>query len=130
MKKLIIGVFLVLSLLAFIPFQGKIDVIKESSLAEVQEILGMSFDAKKPNMKVKGVSALVGQDIIKNGFSKRSGQKKSRRQSKHFVCRPAVERFVGFSMRQAKSLCNCYTIITYAHLFISIFFKSVGQSGN
>lgn len=57
-----------------------------TSLSEVQELLGVDFKSKKPNTKLKNVSPLIGEDLVKNGFSKRKGEKKSRRQSKHFVC--------------------------------------------
>lgn len=39
-----------------------------------------------PDLSVEGVSAAVGEDIIKYGVSKREGENKSKRQSKHFVC--------------------------------------------
>lgn len=39
-----------------------------------------------PDLSVEGVSAAVGEDIVKYGVSKREGKQKSKRQSKHFVC--------------------------------------------
>jgi mono/diheme cytochrome c family protein len=86
MRRLLVGGILMMSLLAFGPTHDKIKVNAESSLIDVQESLGMDFSAKKPNLKVKGVDAAIGEDIVKNGFSKRDGKKKARRQSKYFVC--------------------------------------------
>ena len=39
-----------------------------------------------PDLSIDGVSAIVGEDIVKYGVSKREGEQNSKRQSKHFVC--------------------------------------------
>jgi len=60
-------------------------IVDGTSVAMVLEQMGEDYLAKKPK-DIKNVSAQIGEDIIKRGFSKRKGQKKSKRQSKHFVC--------------------------------------------
>ena len=77
---------LLFSALSFVNKDEGIQIQQEDSLADIQESLGMDFGDKKPKEGIKGVSARIGQDIVINGFSKRKGEKKSRRQSKHFVC--------------------------------------------
>jgi mono/diheme cytochrome c family protein len=71
-----------------ISFIGKeqIQFDKSDSVNDVLIKLGKAPSDKKPNMIISGVSAEVGEDIVKHGFSKRKGFKKSKRQSKHFVC--------------------------------------------
>ena len=86
MKKVIIGVVAVFALMAFMPLKKKFKLDRSTSVAELQEVLGTDYKSKKPNTKVRGVKASIGEDIVKNGFSKRKGEKKARRQSKHFVC--------------------------------------------
>ncbi len=57
----------------------------DDTVSRVLEALGEDLSDTKPKLKGKS-SAQIGEDIIRNGFSKREGLKKSRRQSKHFVC--------------------------------------------
>ncbi len=59
---------------------------KSEGVADVLKNLGEDYSTKMPKTTIKGVSALVGEDIVKNGFSKRDNLSKSKRQSKHFVC--------------------------------------------
>lgn len=61
------------------------DIDSSTSVAMVLEQMGEDYSNKKPKA-IKNVSAEIGEDLIKRGFSKRKGQKKSKRQSKHFVC--------------------------------------------
>ncbi len=63
----------------------KLVISGDTSVASLLEQMGEDFSAKKPK-DIKNVSAEIGEDIIKRGFSKRGGLKKSKRQSKHFVC--------------------------------------------
>jgi len=86
MKKVIIGIITIVILAAFIPFQKKLKVDRSTSVADLQEALGTEYKSKKPNTKIRGVKASIGKDIVNHGFSKQKGEKKSRRQSKHFVC--------------------------------------------
>jgi len=86
MIKIVITVITIFLMLAFAPYKKMDPINKDTSLAEIQEQLGIDFGSKKPNMKIKGVSARVGEDLVKKGFSKIDGQKKAKRQSKHFVC--------------------------------------------
>lgn len=39
-----------------------------------------------PDLTIEGTSALIGEDIVKYGFSDREGKQKVKRQSRHFVC--------------------------------------------
>lgn len=39
-----------------------------------------------PDLTIEGVSAKIGEDLVKYGFSEREGMTKVKRQSKHFVC--------------------------------------------
>jgi len=76
--------FLALSAPSFVGEEA-IEISDQTSVAEVLEKLGEDYSSKKPK-DLKNVSAEIGEDIIKRGFSKRDGLKKSKRQSKHFVC--------------------------------------------
>lgn len=58
----------------------------QTSVSEVLVMLGEKAPDNKPNTIIDGVSAQVGEDIIKLGSSKRKGLKNAKRQSKHFVC--------------------------------------------
>ena len=60
--------------------------IASESVADVLEKFGQATPAKKPDYSIEGVSARVGEDIVKKGFSKLEDQKGSKRQSKHFIC--------------------------------------------
>ncbi len=57
----------------------------DQPLSSLLESFGEDFSNKKPLIK-NAVSAEIGEDLVRNGFSKRQGFKNSRRQSKHFVC--------------------------------------------
>lgn len=58
----------------------------QTSVSEVLIMLGEKAPDNKPNTIIDGVSAQVGEDIVKLGSSKRKGLKNAKRQSKHFVC--------------------------------------------
>ena len=74
------------ALMAFLPYEKDYVINRDTSLITILEQLGVSYSEKKPNLNIEGVSALVGEDIVKYGYSKRKGEKKSRKQSKHFEC--------------------------------------------
>jgi len=84
--KLAIGVGMLISMMAFVIIEPHDKFEQDKSVAVIEETFGKDYSKKKPNTKLKGVSAAVGEDIVKYGISKRPGEKKSRRQSKHFVC--------------------------------------------
>ena len=86
MKLISIGLVIIWGLLAWMPSSSKLEIKRSTSLAVVQEAAGEDFSDKKPKKDIEGVSEWVGEDIVKYGFSKRDGQKKAKRQSKHFVC--------------------------------------------
>lgn len=86
MKAIVFSIAACILFLAFAPYEEALKVDQSTSVAEIEELLGKDFDDKKANLKIKNVSAVIGEDLVKNGFSKRDGKKKARRQSKHFVC--------------------------------------------
>jgi mono/diheme cytochrome c family protein len=66
--------------------EEEIVVNSDSSVAEVEEQLGVNYTEKKPDFSIPGVNADVGRDIIFYGMSTDKNGKKLRKQSKHFVC--------------------------------------------
>ena len=56
------------------------------SIYQTLNTLGYRSVSHLPNFDIEGTSARVGEDIIKRGISKIEGQKKAKKQSKHFVC--------------------------------------------
>ena len=65
---------------------GSIEEFQDKSVSEVLMLFGESMDDKKPDLSISGVSARVGENIVRSGFSKEDGLRKSKRQSRHFVC--------------------------------------------
>lgn len=61
-------------------------VVATSSVVEVLELLGKDYSARRPDMSIPGVSAEVGEMLIKEGFAPKPNGGKTRIQSKHFVC--------------------------------------------
>jgi len=84
--KLVIGIGMLISMMAFVIILPEDNFDQDKSVAALEESFGKDYSTKKPKTHLKGVSAAVGEDIVKHGISKRPGEKKSRRQSKHFVC--------------------------------------------
>ena len=84
--KIAIGILTLVLSLSFSFKKNHFFLSDDQKLSEVLAILGEKDEIKKADMSIKGVSARVGEDIVKYGFSKRKGSKKSKRQSKHFVC--------------------------------------------
>ncbi len=64
----------------------KASVTAEMPVAEVLKKLGDKSITHQPNMGLKGVSAENGKKLFLEGISKSPNGKKSRKQSKHFVC--------------------------------------------
>ncbi len=59
----------------------------EDRVANVLRKLGKYDDSKYPNQNVKGnVSAEAGRMLVEEGFAKKTNGKKTKKQSKHFVC--------------------------------------------
>lgn len=87
MKKVAIGIILLGLTISFTfpEWQGP-RISPEAKVSALLEQLGENYSAKKPNLTIKNVSPRIGEDIVKNGFSKREDLAKARRQSKHFVC--------------------------------------------
>lgn len=56
------------------------------SLADILVKLGDSPNLDKYPKIVDGVSAEIGEDLVKNGFAQKINGKKTKKQSKHFVC--------------------------------------------
>lgn len=89
MMKFIIGSGLLVILLSFAVSDGyyrdTTTIDPDQSVLALLESMGENYTSKKPKFG-KNVSAQVGEDIVKYGFSDRDGFKNSGRQSKHFVC--------------------------------------------
>lgn len=66
--------------------QEKASVSEEMTVSEVLKKLGDKSITHQPNMALKGVSVENGKNIFLSGFSKSAKGKKSKKQSKHFVC--------------------------------------------
>ena len=64
----------------------KASVTAEMPVAEVLKQLGDKSITHQPNMGLKGVSAENGKKLFLEGISKNPNGKKSKKQSKHFVC--------------------------------------------
>lgn len=64
----------------FIPFEDSDGVNK------ILQILGDKGVSHYPDSKVKGVSAKVGEDLVLKGIAVKPNGRKSRQQSKHFLC--------------------------------------------
>ena len=64
----------------------KTSVTNETPVAEVLKKLGDRSITHQPNMGLKGVSAENGKKLFLEGISKSPSGKKSKKQSKHFVC--------------------------------------------
>lgn len=56
------------------------------TVTQALESLGIAYDAKKPNFNIEGVSVEVGRALFHDGFAQKPNGKKTRKQSKHFVC--------------------------------------------
>lgn len=57
-----------------------------NKVADLEQALGKNLDAKKPNFNLKNVSVEAGESLVKNGFAVKGNGKKTKTQSKHFVC--------------------------------------------
>lgn len=85
LKYIIISIIGLLSLILGSDSKPKESISPEDSVSSVLMALGEDFSDSKPMIK-EAISAEIGEDLVRNGFSKRKGLKKARRQSKHFVC--------------------------------------------
>lgn len=56
------------------------------SVYDVERSLGAPPSPYEIDLSIPNVSAEIGEDLVHFGFSNREGNKKSKRQSKHFVC--------------------------------------------
>lgn len=86
MVRFVVICILGMVLYAFVPEDQDIEINDDEGVALMLKRLGVKEASRAPNMKIEGVSAQVGEDIIKKGFSKGKDTKNSKRQSKHFVC--------------------------------------------
>ena len=59
---------------------------EETTVISIEEKLGADYSDKRPNFDLPNVSVEAGKAILKDGFSINKKGKKSRKQSKHFVC--------------------------------------------
>ncbi len=65
---------------------SKIKIDGTSSIADIEEQLGFDNSSKKPKMDLPGVSVENGRKIVHEGISNKANGRKTRKQSKHFVC--------------------------------------------
>lgn len=87
MKKYVVSFLIILLILSFTwPDSSPNTISPEAKVSALLEQMGENFNAKKADLKIKNVSPRIGEDIVRNGFSKREDLQKSGRQSKHFVC--------------------------------------------
>jgi len=80
------GLIAIFSLLMAFMTSPAEDTLDANSVAELLETKGISYEAKRPNFNIEGVSAEVGRQLFHEGFSQKPNGKKSKKQSKHFVC--------------------------------------------
>ncbi len=85
MKYLVIALIALVSLGIGSVGHDAYTIDSDDSVIELLEQFGEDFNEKRPKIDIDA-SADLGEDIIRNGFSNRKGLKKSKRQSKHFVC--------------------------------------------
>lgn len=91
MKYLIVSLSLIGVVLVFANFsrQGQnraLPLNEETSLASLLEELGDSPLPHIPDFTIPGVSAAVGESLVKNGLADKPSGGSTDRQSKHFVC--------------------------------------------
>lgn len=87
MSRLITIFLLVGAWILFQSSEKEAAVLDESlSLYQTLNQLGYKSVNHLPDLSIEGASAKIGEDLIKYGFSDEEGQKKVKRQSKHFVC--------------------------------------------
>lgn len=85
MKYIIILVALLIGI-AGTSIHEEAGVLDGLSVYKLNTMLGEYDTENLPDLSVGNVSAEVGEDLVRNGFSKRKGNKKAKRVSKHFVC--------------------------------------------
>ncbi len=84
MKSVVISLIL-LSGIFYLSNPSPLSVAADRSVNDVLEELGEYDQSRKPDFSLKGVSAEVGEKLVKEGFYKGDGRN-SKKQSKHFVC--------------------------------------------
>jgi len=72
--------------LFFVNYETEGISLANASVASALEDLGVYDEAKKPNYTLKNVSVEAGENLVKNGFGVKPSGKKTKKQSKHFVC--------------------------------------------
>ncbi len=85
LKYIIISIIGISSLVLGTDKQSVASISPEDTVSSVLTELGEDFSTSQPKIK-DAISAEIGEDLVRNGFSKRKGLKKAKRQSKHFVC--------------------------------------------
>lgn len=80
------GLIAVFSLLMALFSSTSEDVLGANSVAELLASKGMNYDDKRPDFSIEGVSAEVGRQLFHEGFAQKPNGKKTKKQSKHFVC--------------------------------------------
>lgn len=85
-KYLVLFLLLSISIFPNLDDDTKLNFRPNDSVSDLLVVLDDYKTSFKPRTVSEDVSAEIGEDIITKGFSKRDGLKKSREQSKHFVC--------------------------------------------
>jgi mono/diheme cytochrome c family protein len=82
---LLLGIGLLIAMTALSLFEPY-TVDKQSSLAKTLEMLGDKPLPHQPDMSIKGVSREKGADLVLKGITSSPQNKKTNKQSNHFVC--------------------------------------------
>ncbi len=87
MSRLITILLLVGAWILFQSADNEVAILdKSQSLYQTLNQLGYRSVEHTVDESIEGASAKIGEDLVKHGFSEGEGQKKVKRQSKHFVC--------------------------------------------
>ena len=66
--------------------QRAVTISYDTTVTELLQSFGEDLENKKPRTDIKGVSAEVGEQLFKEGFTQKPKGGKTKIQSKHFVC--------------------------------------------
>ncbi|HFC00013.1 MAG TPA: hypothetical protein ENJ53_04330, partial [Phaeodactylibacter sp.] len=89
MKKILFVFILFFAAMVFSSLQSihspLVEASKEDAVSEILKKLGDAPIQHQPNL-IKGASAEVGRDLALYGIAKKRNGRKTKKQSKHFVC--------------------------------------------
>lgn len=64
----------------------EVDPEEIQKVSALETRFGADYSDKKPNFNISGVSAEIGRSLVHEGFALKENGKKTKKQSKHFVC--------------------------------------------